>query len=81
MSRIGEWIAKLKDLARGHPQQADEMLRRAERFANERTGNKYGEQIAKGRDVLRRQYEEEQRPESEQRPAQEAPGTPPTRRD
>ena len=78
MSRIGEWIAKLKDLARGHPQQADEMLRRAEQFANERTGNKYGEQIAKGRDALRRQYEEEQRPESEQRPA---PGAPPTQHD
>ena len=80
MNRIAEWIAKLKDLARGHPQKADEMLRRAERFANEKTGDKYGEQIAKGRDALRRQYEKEQRPEPEpeQRPA---PGAPPSRRD
>lgn len=78
MSRIGEWIEKLKDLARGHPRQADEMLRRAEQFANERTGNKYGEQIAKGREALRRQYETEQRPEPGQRPA---PGPPPTQHD
>jgi hypothetical protein len=56
MSRIGEWIKRVLHLAKGHPGQADQIVERAERLANERTRNKYGDQIGKGADALRRQY-------------------------
>ncbi|WP_219460965.1 antitoxin [Nonomuraea rhizosphaerae] len=56
MNRIGEWFRRLMGFAKGHPDQADQMVDRAKRFANERTGNKYGTHIDKGADALRRQY-------------------------
>jgi hypothetical protein len=56
MSRIGEWLKKAEDLARGHSKQADKVLDRAERFAKERTGHKYDEHLEKGADTVRRRY-------------------------
>ncbi|MEU8148074.1 antitoxin [Nonomuraea sp. NPDC048901] len=56
MSRIGEWLKKAEDLARGHSKQADQVLDRAERFAKERTGHKYDDQVEKGADTVRRRY-------------------------
>ncbi|SEN42390.1 antitoxin [Nonomuraea pusilla] len=56
MGRIGEWLKKAENLARGHSKQADELVDRAERFAKERTGHKYDEQIGKGADAVQRRY-------------------------
>ncbi|MEV0236145.1 antitoxin [Nonomuraea sp. NPDC050786] len=56
MSRIGEWLKKAENLARGHSKQADQLLDRAERIAKERTGHKYDEQISKGADAVQRRY-------------------------
>ncbi|MCK2212222.1 antitoxin [Actinomadura sp. ATCC 31491] len=56
MSRIGEWLKKAENLARGHSKQADQVLDRASRFAKERTGHKYDEHIEKGRDAVQRRY-------------------------
>ncbi|MEW1839090.1 antitoxin [Nonomuraea angiospora] len=56
MSRIGEWLKKAENLARGHSKQADQLLDRAERYAKERTGHKYDDQISKGADAVQERY-------------------------
>ncbi|MFI6740695.1 antitoxin [Nonomuraea sp. NPDC050451] len=56
MSRIGEWLKKAENLARGHSKQADQLLDRAERYAKERTGHKYDDQIRKGADAVQQRY-------------------------
>ncbi|GAA2904349.1 antitoxin [Nonomuraea rubra] len=56
MSRIGEWLKKAENLARGHSKQADQVLDRAERYVKERTGHKYDDQISKGADAVQRRY-------------------------
>ncbi|MFG6196218.1 antitoxin [Nonomuraea sp. JJY05] len=56
MSRIGEWLKKAENLARGHSKQADQLLDRAERYAKERTGHKYDDKISKGADAVQRRY-------------------------
>jgi hypothetical protein len=56
MSRIGEWLKKAEELARGHSKQADQILDRAEQYAKERTGHKYDDQIGKGVDEVQRRY-------------------------
>ncbi|TDD02766.1 antitoxin [Nonomuraea deserti] len=90
MSRIGEWLKKAENLARGHPKQFDQVIDRAEQYAKERTGHKYDEQISKGADSVQRRYgggapagqeEEQRRAQQEQGQAgpqeqgQEQPGT------
>ncbi|MFG1705257.1 antitoxin [Nonomuraea sp. M3C6] len=67
MSRIGEWLKKAENLARGHSKQADQLLDKAERYTKERTGHKYDEQIDKGTDAVQRRYGGgEQRPDQQQ---------------
>ncbi|GAA2206492.1 hypothetical protein GCM10009850_019500 [Nonomuraea monospora] len=56
MSRIGDWLKKAENLARGHSKQADQVLDRAERYVKERTGHKYDDQITKGVDAVQRRY-------------------------
>ncbi|TYB57801.1 antitoxin [Nonomuraea sp. PA05] len=56
MSRIGDWLKKAENLARGHSKQADQALDRAERYVKERTGHKYDDQITKGVDAVQRRY-------------------------
>ncbi|MFI7702306.1 antitoxin [Nonomuraea sp. NPDC049480] len=56
MGRIGQWLKKAEDLARGHSKQADQLIDRAERFAKERTGHKYDQHIEKGADTIQRRY-------------------------
>ncbi|TDD23112.1 antitoxin [Nonomuraea diastatica] len=83
MSRIGEWLKKAENLARGHSKHADQVLDRAEEYAKERTGHKYDEQISKGADAVQQRYggggaegsEEEQRSaQQEQEQEQGQPG-------
>ncbi|WP_188192209.1 antitoxin [Nonomuraea sp. SYSU D8015] len=56
MSRIGEWLKKAENLARGHSKQADQLIDKADRYAKERTGHKYDEHIEKGADTIQRRY-------------------------
>ncbi|MBF8186064.1 antitoxin [Nonomuraea sp. K274] len=74
MGRIGEWLKKAENLARGHSKQADQLLDKAEQLAKERTGHKYDEQIEKGADAVQHRYGggagEQQGPSGEQRPEQ-----------
>ncbi|TMR96316.1 antitoxin [Nonomuraea basaltis] len=77
MSRMGEWLKKAQNLARGHSKQTDELLDKAERYAKERTGHKYDEQIDKGAEAVQRRYGGGQgaTPGNEQRrPDQATPG-------
>ena len=79
MSRIGEWLKKAENLARGHSKQADQVLDRAEKFAKERTGHKYDEQITKGVDAVQRRYgggtgDRGQAPGQQPQPGQPYPG-------
>ncbi|MFI6786290.1 antitoxin [Nonomuraea sp. NPDC050383] len=55
---IGEWLKKAKDVAKEHSTQTDEALRKAEQFAQERTGHKYDEQIGQGFDAVERTYQD-----------------------
>ncbi|MGP3936653.1 antitoxin [Nonomuraea sp. KM88] len=80
MSRIGEWLKKAENLARGHSKQADQVLDRAEQYAKERTGHKYDDQISKGADTVQQRYggggaagseEEQRRAQQGQEQAQE----------
>ncbi|SEG87758.1 MT0933-like antitoxin protein [Nonomuraea solani] len=67
MSRIGQWLKKAEDLARGHSKQADQVIDRAEQFVKEKTGHKYDDQIGKGADAVQRRYgggRTERRPET-----------------
>ncbi|MEV0616870.1 antitoxin [Nonomuraea sp. NPDC050404] len=78
MSRIGDWLKKAEDLARGHSKQADQVIDRAEQFVKERTGHKYDDQIGKGADAVQRRYGSgggEQRP-GEPRPGEQPPTQP-----
>jgi hypothetical protein len=50
MPDLGGWADKAKDLAQDHPDQVDQGLDKAGDFADDRTGNKYTEQIDKGED-------------------------------
>ncbi|NBE98336.1 antitoxin [Nonomuraea sp. KC401] len=79
MSRIGEWLKKAENLARGHSKQADQVLDRAEEYAKQRTGHKYDEHISKGADAVQQRYggggaagsEEERRAQQEQQGQQQ----------
>ncbi|MEU9923289.1 antitoxin [Streptomyces griseoluteus] len=56
MSKFGDLANKAKDLAKGHPDQADKGVESAERLIDERTGNKYDTQTDKAADAVRRSY-------------------------
>lgn len=56
MSKFGDLANKAKDLAKGHPDQADKGVESAERLIDERTGNKYDSQTDKAADAVRRSY-------------------------
>lgn len=83
MSRIGEWLKKAENLARGHSKQTDQVLERAEQFAKERTGHKYDEQITKGVDSVQRRYggggeqQQQQQQQQPQTPEEQERRTPP----
>ena len=47
-----EIVNDAKKLADEHPEQAKEALDKAEGIVNERTGNKYTDQVTKGEDAV-----------------------------
>ncbi|CAM5398506.1 hypothetical protein SALBM135S_01110 [Streptomyces alboniger] len=56
MGKLGDMANKAKELAKGHPDQADKGVAGAERAVDERTGNKYDSQTDKAADATRRFY-------------------------
>ncbi|MFJ9152169.1 antitoxin [Streptomyces sp. NPDC102270] len=56
MGKLGDMANKAKAMAKGHPDQADKGVTRAERVVDERTGNKYDAQTDKAADAARRSY-------------------------
>jgi hypothetical protein len=56
MGKLGDMAKKAKDMAKGHPDQADKGVTRAERMVDERTGNKYDAHTDKAADAARRSY-------------------------
>ncbi|MFJ4205238.1 antitoxin [Streptomyces sviceus] len=56
MGKLGDMANKAKAMAKGHPDQADKGVTRAERMVDERTGNKYDAQTDKAADAARRSY-------------------------
>ncbi|RSN09413.1 antitoxin [Nonomuraea sp. WAC 01424] len=51
-----DWVKKAEELAKQHPQQADQLLDRVEDEIEERTGHKFDEQVEQGTDAVRRSY-------------------------
>ncbi|WP_329192288.1 MULTISPECIES: antitoxin [unclassified Streptomyces] len=56
MSKLGDMANKAKELAKGHPDQADKGVESVERLIDERTGDKYDAQTDKAADAVRRSY-------------------------
>jgi hypothetical protein len=78
MSGMGDWAKKAEELAKEHPDQADQAVDRAEQFASERTGGTYDEQLAKGADAVQERYgggQGERQPQEQS--GQEQPGQEP----
>jgi hypothetical protein len=51
----GGWLDKIKDFAKGNPQQAETAIDKVEEVLDEKTGGKYAEQVDQGADALRDQ--------------------------
>ncbi|MFV0131462.1 antitoxin [Streptomyces sp. HMX112] len=56
MGKLGDMAHKAKEMAKGHPDQADKGVESAERLVDERTGDKYDAQTDKAADAARRSY-------------------------
>ncbi|MEU3842717.1 antitoxin [Streptomyces sp. NPDC028635] len=56
MGKLGDLANKAKEMAKGHPDQADKGVQSAERLIDERTGDKYDAQTDKAADAVRRSY-------------------------
>ncbi|WP_320781850.1 antitoxin [Streptomyces sp. CRN 30] len=56
MGKLGDMANKAKEMAKGHPDQADRGVERTERMVDERTGGKYDAQTDKAADAVRRSY-------------------------
>ena len=52
---MSDWIHKAKDFIKGHPEQAEQGLDKAEEMINQRTGGKYADKIDRGADAVREQ--------------------------
>ena len=44
----GEWLDKIKDFAKGNPDQADSAIEKVEDLIDQRTGGRYADQVDKG---------------------------------
>ena len=75
---MSDWIQKAKDFVKGHPEQAQQGLDKAEELINERTGGKYADQVDQGSDKLKEGLGLPPDAEGTQPPgAPEPPATPP----
>jgi hypothetical protein len=77
MTMAGSWMDKIKDFAKGNPQQADTAIEKVEDLIDKRTGGKYEGQVDKGGDALRDQLGlPDSTPEPAPAPAPEPTPTP-----
>jgi hypothetical protein len=56
MSQWSDEIQKAEQLAKDHPQQADEALQKGEQFAEERTDHRFDQQIGAAGDKVEQRY-------------------------
>ncbi|GGT06856.1 MULTISPECIES: antitoxin [Streptomyces] len=56
MGKLGDMADKAKQLAKGHPDQADKGVAGAERAVDRRTGDRYDAQTDRAADAARRSY-------------------------
>ncbi|MEW2258886.1 antitoxin [Streptomyces sp. NPDC047869] len=56
MGKLGDMANKAKEMAKGHPDQADKGVDSAERLVDERTGDKYDAQTDKAAHAVHRSY-------------------------
>ncbi|CAL9329987.1 hypothetical protein SUDANB1_00047 [Streptomyces sp. enrichment culture] len=63
MGKLGDMMNKAKQMAKGHPDQADKGVAGAERAVDQRTGNKYDSRTDKAADAVRRSYRDGGTPE------------------
>ncbi|GHH94658.1 antitoxin [Streptomyces capillispiralis] len=56
MGKLGDMMNKAKQMAKGHPDQADKGVAGAERAVDQRTGDKYDARTDKAADAVRRSY-------------------------
>ncbi|MFB4292851.1 antitoxin [Nonomuraea sp. ATR24] len=54
---IRDWIKKAEEVAKEHPAESAEILKRAEEFVEDDTGHKYDEQITKGLEEVERTFD------------------------
>ncbi|MFF1272424.1 antitoxin [Streptomyces marokkonensis] len=59
MGKLGDMMNKAKQMAKGHPDQADKGVASAERTLDERTGDKYDARTDKAADTVRRSYRDD----------------------
>ncbi|MGC0379583.1 MULTISPECIES: antitoxin [unclassified Streptomyces] len=63
MGKLGDMMNKAKQMAKGHPDQADKGVAGAERAVDRRTGDKYDARTDKAADTVRRSYRDGGTPE------------------
>jgi hypothetical protein len=63
MGKLGDMMNKAKQMAKGHPDQADKGVAGAERAVDQRTGDKYDARTDKAADAVRRSYRDGGTPE------------------
>jgi hypothetical protein len=67
MMGIGENLRalanKAQEVAREHPEQAEQVINKAEHMVDDRTGGKHSEQLDKGADELKRRLGEQASPQ------------------
>ncbi|MFI0036378.1 antitoxin [Streptomyces mutabilis] len=56
MGKLGDMMNKAKQMAKGHPDQADKGVAGAERAVDQRTSNRYDAHTDKAADAARRSY-------------------------
>ncbi|MEU6539011.1 antitoxin [Streptomyces sp. NPDC047000] len=59
MGKLSDIANKAKQMAKGHPDQADKGVESAERMIDERTGDKYDAQTDKASETVRRSYRDD----------------------
>jgi antitoxin protein of toxin-antitoxin system len=63
---IGDDMDKIKNAAGEHSEQVDQGLDKASEFVDEKTGNKYGDQIDKARDQVEQGLGQQEQPDQPQ---------------
>jgi hypothetical protein len=74
MSDVGDFAKKAEQFGKDHPQDVDKGVEEAEKVADQRTGNKYGDQLKKGGDQVEKRLgggQDQQQDQQGQQPDQQ----------